>query len=174
VLQPKVSTVSDWLIVGKFGRPHGIKGLITVVSFTEPRENIVNYTHWHVHTHEHWQPLALIETKINNKFILAKIEGYHAPEQVAALTNIEIAIKREQLKTLQSNDYYWHDLIGMQVLNQKGIVLGDVTDMMATGSNDVLIVQGNRRHLIPYIPRDVIVNINTSQRIITVDWDADF
>ena len=165
---------ADWVVIGRFGRPHGIKGFITVISFTEPRDNILNYTHWHIGINNQWQPLNVLETKINNKFILALVEGYTEREQVARLTNIEIAVMRDRLKTLQPDEYYWHELIGMHVVTQQGIALGDVSEVMETGSNDVLIVHGERRHLIPYLLDDVILEINPSQRVITVDWDTDF
>lgn len=163
-----------WLVIGRFGRPHGIKGFITVVSFTEPRENILNYTHWHIGSKEQWHPLNVLQTKVNNKLILAQIEGYTEREQVARLTNVEIAVKRDQLQPLKSDEYYWHELVGMNVVTQQGIALGSVSEIMATGSNDVLVVLGERRHLIPYLPDDVILEINPSQRLIIVDWDADF
>lgn len=169
-----MDNAADWLVIGRFGRPHGIKGLITVVSFTEPRENILGYAHWHVGKNTQWEPLNGLQTTVNNKFILAQIEGYHDRDQVALLTNLEIAIKREQLQTLNADEYYWHELVGMQVVNRLGEILGDVTEMLATGSNDVLVVQGERRHLIPYLPGEVLIDINASQRVITVDWDADF
>ena len=165
---------NEWLVIGRFGRPHGIKGFITVVSFTEPRENILNYTHWHVGINNQWQPLNVLETKVNNKFILAQVEGYTEREQVARLTNIEIAVKSEQLQELKPDEYYWHQLVGLNVVNQQGEALGVVTEIMATGSNDVLVVVGERRHLIPFLPDDVIINIDSSQRLITVDWDSDF
>ena len=169
-----MDNAADWLVIGRFGRSHGIKGLITVISFTEPRDNILNYTNWHIAVNNTWQPLNVLQTSVTNKSILAQIEGYNQPEQVAHLTNVEIAVKREQLDELLPDEYYWHDLIGMHVVNTQGATLGDVTEIMATGSNDVLVVEGERRHLVPYLPDDVIVTINASQRIITVDWDADF
>lgn len=169
-----MDNAASWLVIGRFGRPHGVKGLITVVSFTEPRENIIDYTDWHVGNHNQWTPIKGLQTSVNNKFILAHIEGYHDRDQVAHLTNLEIAIKREQLKTLSADEYYWHDLVGMRVVNRSNEMLGDVTEMLATGSNDVLVVEGERRHLIPYLPGEVVIDINASQRVITVDWDADF
>ncbi len=164
----------DWLVIGRFGRPHGIKGFVTVVSFAEACENILNYTQWHVGINHQWQPLNVLETKINNKFILARIEGYQEREQVARLTNLEIAVNRDQLQALKPDEYYWHQLVDMHVVNQQGEALGVVTEIMPTGSNDVLVVVGERRHLIPFLPDDVILNINLSARLITVDWDADF
>lgn len=169
-----MSNNSEWLVIGRFGRPHGIKGFITVVSFTEPRENILNYTHWHIGSNDQWQPLNILQTNVNNKLILVQVEGYAEREHVARLTNVEIAVKREQLQPLKSDEYYWHELVGMNVVTQHNIVLGIVSEIMATGSNDVLVVLGERRHLIPFLPKDVILDINPSQRLITVDWDPDF
>lgn len=169
-----MDNASDWFVIGRFGRPHGIKGFITVVSFTDPRENILNYTQWHVNVGNQWQPINVLQTTVNNKFILAQVEGYDEREHVARLTNVEIAVKREQLQELKPDEYYWHELVGMHVVNQQGITLGIVTELVETGSNDVLIIEGEKRHLVPYLPGDVILNINASQRLITVDWDADF
>lgn len=165
---------TDWIVVGRFGRAHGIKGFVTVHSFTDPRDNILRYTDWHAYIGKQWQPLKLLRVEINDKTILAQIEGYHEREQVADLTNIEIAIRREQLPTLKPGEYYWHELIGMNVVNQQGASLGKVVEIMPTGANDVLIVEGEKRHLIPYLPDQFIADINSSQRLITVDWDADF
>ena len=165
---------ADWVVVGRFGRPHGIKGLVTFISFTEPRENILNYTHWHVRSNNQWQPLDILKATVNNKSILAQIEGYTDRDQAARLTNADIAINREQLQALQPNEYYWHELVGMTVKTKEGRELGVVDEIIATGSNDVLIVLGEQRHLIPYLQDDVILNINTSQCVITVDWDPDF
>jgi 16S rRNA processing protein RimM len=169
-----VNNDNDWIIVGRFGRPHGIKGLITVISFTEPRDNIMHYTNWHARINNQWQPIKLLHLEMNNKFILTQVDGYHAREDTSRLTNIDIAVKREQLPALQQGDYYWHQLEGMQVITQQGVVLGIVTEILPTGSNDVLIVVGEKRHLIPYLPGTSIIEINDSQRVITVDWDADF
>jgi len=169
-----VDTNSDWVVIGRFGRPHGIKGFITVVSFTEPRDNILRYKDWYAHINQQWQPLTLLRLEMNNKFILAHVEGYLERDEAARLTNVDIAIKREQLPELEQGEYYWHQLVGMQVVDSKGTVLGTVSDIMPTGSNDVLVVMGEKRHLIPYLPGRHVIDINNSQRIITVDWDADF
>ncbi len=165
---------SGWVIVGRFGRPHGVRGLVTVVSFTEPRDNILRYTDWHAHINHQWQPLKLLHLEMNNKFILAQVDGYREREDVGRLTNIDIAVKQEQLPALQHGEYYWHQLVDMQVVNQQGILLGKVTEMMPTGANDVLVVIGERSHLIPYLPGLTVIEVSDSQRVITVDWDTDF
>ncbi|WP_133130915.1 ribosome maturation factor RimM [Legionella yabuuchiae] len=169
-----MNQANDWVIVGRFGRPHGIKGLITVNSFTDPRENILRYTEWHGFINEQWQPLSLTQLEMHSKYILARVEGYTEREQVASLTNVDIGVRGEALPKLGPGEYYWHQLIGLNVVTRQGENLGQVTEMIATGSNDVLVVVGQKRHLIPYLPERVILNVDEGNRTITVDWDEDF
>lgn len=165
---------TDWIVVGRFGRPHGIKGFITIHSFTEPRDNILSYTDWHAYIAKQWQPLKIEQIETTNKSILAKIEGFHEREHLSSLTNVDLAISRTQLPSLTQGEYYWHQLVGMQVTNQQGIVFGKVTEIMPTGSNDVLVIEGERRHLIPYLPGQFIIDVDMDKNLISVDWDMDF
>lgn len=165
---------SDWIVIGRFGRPHGIKGLISVHSFTEPRDNILNYKAWHTKIRGVWQPLKITHLEATEKSLLAQVEGFNEREQVAALTNAEIGASSDQLPTLQPGEYYWHQLCGMKVVNVQGAILGSVVEMVATGSNDVFVVRGEKRYLIPYLPGQFVLNINEAEQIITVDWDVDF
>lgn len=165
---------NDWVIIGRFGRPHGIKGFVTITSFTEPRDNLIHYTDWHAYVRFQWLPLKVSQLEVRNKSIIAKIEGYDDREAVGQLTNVDIAIKSAQLPVLEAGEYYWSQLIGMQVVDEQGASLGKVEEMLSTGANDVLVVVGEKRHLIPYLPGRSIIEINDSQRTITVDWDKDF
>lgn len=165
---------ASWVVIGRFGRPHGIKGFVTVHSFTEPRDNILRYTDWHVFLNNQWQPVKLLCVETHSKNIIAQVEGYPERELVTRLTNAEIAVGQDQLADLSPGEYYWHQLMGMNVINQKGEPFGTVIEIMPTGANDVLVVQGEKRHLIPYLPGQFIIDINDSQRVITVDWDLDF
>ena len=165
---------SQWVIVGRFGRPHGIKGFATVISFTEPRENILDYANWYGYISYEWQPIKRLATEITHKSILTQIEGYQDREAVARLTNVDIAIKRVHLPVLPKDEYYWHDLVGMSVVTVEKVDLGTVVEVMSTGSNDVLVVVGDKRRLIPYLPGQGVTDVDASQRIITVDWDIDF
>ncbi|KTD15000.1 ribosome maturation factor RimM [Legionella israelensis] len=162
-----------WIIVGRFGRVHGVKGFITVHSYTDPRDNILSYNNWHMFLNEQWLPVKPLQVKVNNKSILALIEGYERRELASQLTNIEIAVSKDSLPELKPGEYYWYELIGMQVINRDGKELGKITDIMPTGANDVLVVTSEKRHLIPYLPEQVILEVNKDKRFIKVDWDLD-
>ena len=121
-----------------------------------------------------WQPIERLNAEVTHKHILTQLKGYVEREEVAALTNCDIAVPREQLPTLEDGEHYWHELINMQVVNVQGELLGEVAELMMTGSNDVLVVKGPQRYLIPYLPQEVIVRVDKEQRTITVDWDVNF
>lgn len=165
---------TDWVVVGRFGRPQGLKGLVRVISFTQPTENIIDYMPWHVAIRGEWQPIRINAVETHTRFILVQVEGYTQREQVGLLTNCDIAIQPQQLPVLPEDEFYWHNLIGMHVVNQNNQVLGTVVDIIATGSNDVLIVSGEKRHLVPYIPGEFVVQVDKAAGCILVNWDADF
>lgn len=169
-----MSNTNDWIFVGRFGKVHGIKGFITVHSYTEPRENILQYPDWYAYINSEWQLVTLVSQEITDKHILVKVEGYFEREQAANLTNIEIGTKSEFLPVLKPGEYYWSQLIGLQVINQTGDTLGKVVEILPTGANDVLIVEGDKRRLIPYLPEHSIIAVNISEGQIIVDWDLDF
>lgn len=169
-----MSEINDWVIVGQFGKVHGIKGFITLHSFTEPRDNILEYKPWFMLLNKQWQPIDLSKIEVNNKHILVKVEGFTEREQASELTHVQVGIKKTQLPTLPKGEFYWNELIGMQVHNTEGTALGFVKEILATGANDVLIIEGERRYLVPYLLDLYIIAIDAEQRAITVDWDADF
>lgn len=164
----------NWIVVGRFGRVHGIKGFITVHSFTDPAENILQYAPLYTRSSQSWQKLNIANIEVTAKHILVQIEGYLEREQVASFTNAEIGIQSEQLPALNAGEHYWHDLIGMQVMSKSNEILGDVTDIISTGANDVLVVEGKKRELIPYLPGRSIIKVNEQEKQIIVDWDTDF
>ena len=81
---------------------------------------------------------------------------------------------------LEEDEFYWRDLIGLRVCHKDGRDLGKLTSMMETGANDVLVVRGDgssidtRERLIPWLPDDVVLNVDTAAGVITVDWDTEF
>ena len=72
---------------------------------------------------------------------------------------------------LEEGDYYWHDLIGCSVVNLEGYTMGTVTEMMETGSNDVLVVKANTKdafgkqeRLIPFLYEQVVKRVDLTTK----------
>lgn len=164
----------QWLVIGKFGRPYGIKAQIKIQSFTEPLDNILTYTEWYIFLKQQWTPISTSARGQHGNTIWVTIEGYSTREAVAELTNHEIAISKQQLSALSPGEYYWYQLEGLTVINSQGDILGKIESIMPTGSNDVLVVEGNKRYLIPYLRDHVVLEVDLEKGQVIVDWDLDY
>jgi 16S rRNA processing protein RimM len=165
---------SDYVIIGRFGAVYGVQGWLRVQSFTEPAGNLFSYQNWHIqNAQKQWQPLALENTKAHGKGYVAKIKGCNDRDLAKAYTNKEIAILKTELPDLGSDEYYWSDLVGCDVTNLQNESLGTVTQVFDTTSNDVFVVEGELRQLIPHTAT-AVQSIDIKTKKIIVDWDKDF
>lgn len=162
------------VIMGKIAGAYGIKGWVKVMSFTHPPEKILRYRPWQLLKDGQPQVVKVKSGKPHGKTLVAWLEGIDDRNQAELLNGYEIAIERQQLPKLDNNEYYWSDLIGLKVINLQGIEFGVVTSLVETGANDVLVVQGERERLVPWILEQVIIKVSLEEGLMTVDWDADF
>ena len=79
----------------------------------------------------------------------------------------------DALPALETDEFYWSELIGLQVVDINGIEYGRIDQLMETGANDVLLVEGESTHLIPYIS-DVIREIDLTEGVVLVEWFENF
>lgn len=164
---------SAYVIVGKIASTHGVKGWLKILSYTEHGPDIIHYLPWRIlNAAGEWEVLSIEESKVQETGILAKFSGIDTPEVAKQLTGKTIAIERSLLPRLSSDEFYWSDLEGMDVININGQNLGKVRYLMATGSNDVLVVKGEKEHAIPYLKGTVIKEVDMAKRQILVDWEV--
>ena len=102
-------------------------------------------------------------------------------DDAQAYVGSEILVNEKALPDLPEGEFYWRDLIGMTVVTSQGYNLGQVTDVMETGANDVLVVKANlndgfgkKERLIPYLFEQVIESVSLENKQICVDWDPGF
>jgi 16S rRNA processing protein RimM len=156
--------------LGRIGAPHGVRGWVKIVSDTDPPENIFRYRPWLVGG----ERLKVLERQRNGKSLIARLEGCDDRDAAASLTNRDIAVYREQLPPPRADEFYWTDLEGMSVKTSTGQDLGRISHLFATGANDVLVVQGDRERLLPFVWDDVIQDIDFENGFMRVDWDPEF
>ena len=63
----------DWVVVGRFGRTHGVKGYVSVHAFTERNENLAQYENWHIKTAKEWRPIEVLDIKRQPKGLIALV-----------------------------------------------------------------------------------------------------
>ena len=161
-----------YIVIGKIGATYGIRGWLKIHSYTEFGANILEYKPWYLsRLQNEWYAVDVEDGKMHGKGVIAKFAGVNSPEEARLLIGKEIAIHRSQLPTLQKNEYYWSDLEGLTVINQAGQTLGKVIYLIETGSNDVLVIKGDKEYAIPYLPGTVILNVDLEKHEIHVDWE---
>jgi 16S rRNA processing protein RimM len=162
------------IIMGRIAGPYGVRGWVRVASYTEVPERLLEYAPWYLRRGEQWQPTVIAEAKRHPKGLLVRLPGCEDRETAAGLAGSDIAVHRSQLPPAAAGEYYWSDLIGLTVLTLDGRPLGTVDRLIETGANDVLVVEGERERLIPFVQGSVIDGVDLEMRIIRVDWDPDF
>lgn len=159
--------------VGHVQGVHGLRGQVKVFALTDPRENIVNYSPWVLERRGQRSTCKVNGSRIG-KNVVASLEGIDSREQAESWIGARIYIRRDQLPKLPGGEYYWSQLMGLRVRNLEGEDFGHVDHLIETGANDVLVVQGERERLIPWLPDEIIREVDLEQGQLVVDWDADF
>lgn len=173
--QPTEGGEQRFVTLGRVSGAHGLQGWVQVYSDTSPRENIVQYSPWIVVRGEKRQTLQVKAGRRQGKAVVAKLDGCNDREAAEALIGADIAISRDQLPaTTVPGEYYWADLVGLRVETVDGIGLGVIGQLFETGANDVMVVQGDRERLVPYIWEQVVREVDLDTGVMRVDWDPEF
>jgi len=160
--------------MGRIAAPYGVMGWVRVSAFTAEPENLLTYTPWYLKMAGQWQPVEVLAGKEHGKGLVVQLAGCQDRDAAAALSGTDIGVYRSQLPAPEKDEYYWSDLVGLQVFTLEGGLLGIVDHLLETGANDVLVIRGEREHLVPFVSGQVINSVDLDAGAIVVDWDPDF
>ena len=135
-------------------------------------EAILGYRPWLLG--EQKSPVKIIDGRKQGKGLVALLPGFEDREQAITLVGQEIFVERDQLPPTVEGEYYWADLEGLEVHTTNGDVLGRVDRLMETGANDVLVIRGEREHLVPFVQGQYVKRVDLEGGLIEVDWDPEF
>ena len=163
----------ELICVGHVLGAQGIKGWIRVFSNTSPRENIVSYSPWLVERGEELVELK-VSGRLQGKNVVATLEGIDDRDRAEALTGCRLFIRPQQLPGLEAGEYYWSDLIGLEVETLAAEPLGVVAEMLETGADDVMVLRGERERLIPFVIDKIVREVDLGKRRLVVDWSPEY
>jgi 16S rRNA processing protein RimM len=176
-----MSHASDTLVIGVIGAPYGVKGWVKITSHTHELDGVFAYTPWLLGQVEGGKHYVVDQWRTHNKGLVAKLVGVETRDDAESIKNLEISIKAAQLPQLADNDFYWRELVGMQVITEQGYSLGVVKELFETGANDVMLIKANlndafgqKERMVPYLLDQVIKQVDRQAKTIKVDWDPAF
>ena len=161
------------LLVGKINGFFGLQGWVKLLSYTEPRKNILSYEPWYFLSDGVYEKIQVTNGREQSKTIVAHIKDVDNREQSQIFIGKDIYIDKEQLPKLDPGKYYWYEMVGFDVINQHNEKLGVVDYFVETGANNVLVTKGKKEYWIPYI-EPFLISTNAETKQIIVDWDEDF
>ncbi|TKR33667.1 ribosome maturation factor RimM [Luteimonas gilva] len=163
------------VLLGRIVGAFGVRGELKLESFTEPKAAIFRYQPWTLRDAQgRERALQGARGRETPKGVVMTLPEVADRDVAEALRGTEVWVPRSALPPPKDGEYYWIDLEGLRVVNADGIEFGRVSHLFSTGANDVLVVQGERERMIPFLMPDYVVSIDFDAGLVVVDWDPDF
>jgi 16S rRNA processing protein RimM len=176
---------ADAIEVGRIADAWGIKGWFKVLPHSADPQALFSSTRWYLQPSERGPQafsgtvlLRVRETKEHSDSVVARADGVEDRSAAEALKGCRIFIPRTSFPTAGDDEYYWVDLLGLEVVNREGVALGQVKDLMSTGPQTVLVVVTEEEgkpveRMIPFVAA-YVDKVDLQARRIAVDWQADY
>lgn len=161
-----------FLVLGKLRRAHGVRGEIPLEVYTQMLALLVPDSV--VYIGEEHQPYTIEKTRWKQDLLLLKFYEIDDRTVVSELTNELVFVKNEQLPGLPDDEVYFHELIGLDVYEDGGQYLGELTQILETGANDVFLIQSEKGEeiLVPAIEETILqIDLESGKMIISkIEW----
>ena len=176
---------ADAVEVGRIAEAWGVKGWFKVLPHSASPEALFSSRRWYLlptergaRTFSGTALLRVREAKEHSNTVVARAQDVEDRDAAEALKGARIFIPRSSFPTAGADEYYWVDLIGLEVVNREGLALGQVKDLLSTGPQTVLVIEYFEHgkpleRMIPFVA-SYVDGVDLAARRITVDWQADY
>lgn len=176
---------ADAIEVGRILDAWGVKGWFKVLPHSADPQALFSSKRWYLQASEKGPKafagtvlLRVREAKEHSDSVVARADGVEDRSGAEALRGCRIFVPRSSFPTAGDDEYYWVDLLGLDVFNREGVKLGAVKDLMATGPQTVLVLEYEeegkaQERLVPFVAA-FVDRVDLKARRIDVDWQADY
>jgi 16S rRNA processing protein RimM len=176
---------ADAIEVGRIADAWGVKGWFKVLPHSADPQALFSSKRWFLQPsergHKAFEGTVLLrvrETKEHSDSVVARADGVEDRSSAEALRGARIFVPRSSFPTAATDEYYWVDLIGLDVVNREGVMLGQVHELLSTGPQTVLVVEYQhegkpQERMIPFVAA-YVDGVDLAARRISVDWQADY
>ena len=165
------------ILIGKLGKPHGIKGFVYFLYYGKDLSTLKGYKDLYIDDF----PSARLEKMFEKRDrLIIKLSACDSRNTAEELRNKEVYILENNLPDLKKGEYYLYELEGLVVKNLDSQILGEVKEIFGTKANEVLIVKNtdesidDKERLIPYVKPQVVKEILLEEGVILVDWHENY
>ena len=176
---------ADAVEVGRITSAWGVQGWFKVLTHSADPQAVLASRQWYLQPSEKGARtfggtalLSIRQSKLHSGVVVASADAIGDRDRAELLRGARIFVPRSAFPAAQADEYYWVDLIGLDVVNREGVALGQVSDLLTTGPQTVLVIAFEQdgkpqERMIPFVSAHVDT-VDLPGRRITVDWQADF
>ncbi len=173
--QRKPDEAGSMVVMGRVAGAQGLLGWVKLKTYTEFADSLADYPVWWLGDEKRpWREVSVESLAVQSKGLIARFPGCDDRTTAEKFKGLLVAVPRSSLPGARRDEYYWSDLIGLEVVNLAGENLGVIENLMDTGANQVLCVRGGSGEvLIPFIA-SAIRQVSLAEKTIRVDWVTDW
>jgi 16S rRNA processing protein RimM len=167
---------SDIVVLGRLADPYGIRGWIRLYPYGDDPLAWAEMPVWWLGKEDGpWREVKLVGLKSHGDGVVALLEGVADRTAAEALKGVLVGAPRDALPATDDDEFYWGDLIGLDVVNAAGERLGKVAGLIETGANDVLrvVADDQTERLLPFVEA-VVLSVEKDAGLIRVEWGSDW
>ncbi len=166
------------VVLGRVSAAFGVRGWVKIEPYADEPLAWCQMARWwigHDAVDPGWRSVDLAGCREHGRGLVARFEGVEDRKAAEALKGMLLAAPREALPPTEEKEFYWADLIGLQVVNRQGERLGKVAELISTGAHEVLRVlsEAGTERLLPFIEQ-VVEEVDLENRIVRVAWELDW
>jgi 16S rRNA processing protein RimM len=174
----------DLVLVGHISGAYGLNGWVRIKPYSAEADALLYAKTWWLDKPT-LRDVTMMQSKMHTDDIVAQLMGVADRNAAEALKGTTVQISRKHFPALSDNEFYWVDLIGLDVVNTQGVQLGQVSDMMDNGAHPILRVaassvasaaegaKAGQELLIPFVAQFVLT-VDKAAKKITVDWELSY
>lgn len=173
------AAAADIVVLGKIVSPYGVRGAVRVFPFADDPAAWSALPCWWLGREGDappaWRRVALARAWLHKQLVIAELESIGGRTAAETVCGLLIGVPRSGLPPTDANEYYWDDLLGLDVVNTRGEALGRIVGLLDTPANAVLRVgdaHGGER-LLPFVAA-VVLDIDLAAKRVRVAWEADW
>jgi len=159
----------DLITIGEIVKTRGLRGCMKVVSFVDTNDISAELKFVYIQNNSEQKKLYnLRKIDISGKFLFIELDSIDDVELAKTFVGCKVVIPGDMFKELPEGEYYWRDIIGLNVYTEEGKLLGQIESVFPTGSNDVYVCKGRDREILLPAIADVIKLIDIERKIMNV------
>jgi 16S rRNA processing protein RimM len=169
----------DLVLVGYVSDAYGINGWVRIKPYSTDAGALLNARTWWLDKPD-FHDAEMMQAKTHSGDVVARLMGVEGRDAAEALKGATVQIPRSHFPPLADDEFYWVDLIGLEIENLQGEHLGTVTDLMDNGAHPILRVsvppepeKEQQELLIPFVGQ-FVKTVDQQAKKITVDWGLDY